>query len=72
VQLVDTDRQEVVMSPTITSLDRIDYDISVAYIALGVARSAFDRCPSAANAEGVDAAEGCVNRLLDERFAAQE
>jgi hypothetical protein len=62
---------EVVMSPTVTSLDQIDYDISVAYIALGVARSSFDRCPSAENARVVDDAESCVNRLLDERFAAQ-
>jgi hypothetical protein len=60
------------MSPTITSLDQIDYDISVAYIALGVARSSYDRCPSGENAEAVDAAERSVNRLLDERFAAQE
>jgi len=59
------------MSPTVTSLDQIDYDISVAYIALGVARSSFDRCPSAENARVVDDAESCVNRLLDERFAAQ-
>ena len=35
------------MSPTVTSLDQIDYDISVAYIALGVARSSYTRCPSA-------------------------
>ena len=60
------------MSPTVTSLDQLDYDISIAYIALGVARSAWDRCPSAANAHAVDEMEGCVNRLLDERFAAQQ
>ena len=59
------------MSPTVTSLDQLDYEISVAYIALGVARSSFDRCPSAENARAVDEAEGSVNRLLDERFAAQ-
>ena len=59
------------MSPTVTSLDQLDYDISVAYIALGVARSSFDRCPSAENSRAVDDAEGCVNRLLDERFVAQ-
>ncbi len=59
------------MSPTVTSLDQIDYDISVAYIALGVARSAWSRCPSSENARAVDEAERCVDRLLDERFAAQ-
>ncbi len=60
------------MSPTVASLDQLDYDISVAYIALGVARSSWDRCPSGENALAVDEAEGCVNRLLDERFAAQQ
>jgi len=60
------------MSPTITSVDEIDLDISVAYIALGVARGSFDRCPSGENASAVAEAEDCVNRLLDERFAAQQ
>jgi hypothetical protein len=59
------------MSPTVTSLDQLDHDISVAYRALGVARRSWDRCPSAQNAHAVDEAESCVNRLLDERFAAQ-
>jgi hypothetical protein len=59
------------MSPTITSLDQIDYDISVAYIALGVARGSYTRCPSAENSRLVDEAESAVDRLLDERFAAQ-
>jgi hypothetical protein len=71
VQGTDTDRQEAVMGPTVTSLDQIDYDISVAYIALGVARSSWDRCPSAENARVVDEAESCVDRLLDERLATQ-
>ena len=60
------------MSPTVTSLDQLDYDIAVAYIALGVARSSWERCPSAANERVVDEAESCVNRLLDDRFAAQQ
>jgi hypothetical protein len=60
------------MSPTVTSLDQLDYDISVAYIALGVARGSFDRCPSAENERAVEEAEGCVDRFLDERFAAQQ
>ena len=59
------------MSPTVTSLDQIDYDISVAYIELGVARSTWQRCPSAQNAHAVDEAENCVNRLLDERIEAR-
>jgi hypothetical protein len=60
------------MSPTVTSLDQLDYDISVAYIALGVARGSYDRCPSGENAEAVDNAERSVDRLLDARFAAQQ
>lgn len=59
------------MSPTITSLDEIDLDVSVAFVALGVARSAFTRCPSGENQRAVDDAENAVNRLLDARLAAQ-
>jgi hypothetical protein len=58
------------MSPTVTSLAQIDTDIAVAYIALGVARSSWQRCPSSENAEAVEAAESCVDRLLDDRLAA--
>jgi hypothetical protein len=72
VQLADAERQEVVMSPTVTSLDQIDYDISVAYIALGVARGSFERCPSSENARAVDEAATRVDRLLDERFVVQQ
>ena len=57
------------MSPTVTGLDRLEYDISVAYIALGVARSSWLRCPSAENAAALEAAERCVDRLLEETFA---
>ena len=60
------------MSPTVTILDQLDCDISVAYLALGLARSSFDRCPSAENEHGVDEAENALNRLLDQRFAAQQ
>ena len=59
------------MSPTVTSLDQIDLDISVAYIALGGVRGLFSRCPSAENQRLVDEAEAEVNRLLDQRFAVQ-
>ena len=60
------------MSPTVTTLDELDLDISVAYIALGVARSAWTRCPSGENERLVGAAEAAVDRLLEERFAAQQ
>ena len=58
------------MSPTITSVDEIDLDISVASIALGVARGAFGRCPSAENARRVADAVAVVDQLLDARLAA--
>jgi hypothetical protein len=58
------------MSPTITSVDEIDLDISVAYIALGGARNAFAHCPSAENERHVAEAVAAVDRLLDARLAA--
>ena len=60
------------MSPTITNLDQIDLEVSVAFVALGVARSAFTRCPSGENQRAVADAESAVNRLLDARLAAQQ
>ena len=59
------------MSPTVTSIDQIDLDISVAYITLGAARHLFEHCPSGENAKSVDNAEDEVNRLLDARLTAQ-
>jgi hypothetical protein len=59
------------MSPTVTSLDEIDLEVSVAFVALGVARTAFTRCPSGDNQRAVDDAENAVNQLLDARLAAQ-
>jgi hypothetical protein len=67
---MDRVAEGIVVSPTITSIDQIDYDISVAYIALGVVRTAFERCPSAENARRVDEASSDVDRLLDARLAA--
>jgi hypothetical protein len=58
------------MSPTITTVDEIDLDISVAYIALGVARNSFGHCPSAENERRVADAVAEVDRLLDARLAA--
>ncbi|MCV2488366.1 hypothetical protein OF117_03245 [Geodermatophilus sp. YIM 151500] len=60
------------MSQAVTSFEQLDLDISVAWIALGVARTAFERCPSAENERRVGEAEGSVDRLLDARFAAQQ
>ena len=60
------------MSPTLTPLDRIDSDISMAAIAFGVARDSFTRCPSSENAGVLDRARAAVDRLLDERLAARD
>ncbi len=60
------------MSPTVFPLEQLDCDISVAFVALGIARRTFDRCPSAENEAAVDEAAACLDRLLDERFAAQQ
>ncbi len=59
------------MSPTVSTLDQLDSDISIAYLALGAARASYTRCPSAGNARLVEEAEDAVDRLLDERLAAQ-
>ncbi len=62
---------EVAMSTTISPLERIDADISIASIALGVARTSFARCPSSENARVLDGAVAAVDRLLDERLAVR-
>jgi hypothetical protein len=59
------------MSPTVTTIDQIDLDISIAFIALGAARHAFTRCPSGENARDIDEAESALNQLLDARLAVQ-
>ncbi len=59
------------MSPTVTTIEEIDLEISVAYIALGGARGVWERCPTADNARRVDEAQAEVDRLLEERFTAQ-
>ncbi len=58
------------MSTTVSPLDRIDSDISIASVALGVALASFARCPSSENARVLDRAMAAVDRLLDERLAA--
>ena len=60
------------MCPILTSCDRLDHEIAVAYIAFGVARSSSVHCPSGENARLVEESEGAVDRLLDERLAAQQ
>ena len=59
------------MSPTGMSLDQIDIDISIAFIALRVARSTHARCPSPENAVLVESAESAVDGLLDARLVAR-
>lgn len=59
------------MSPTVVNLDQLDTDISMAHLALRVARSSRDRSPNAETERLVTDAEGHVNRLLDERFAVR-
>ena len=58
------------MTRTVTSLDDLDLEIAVAYIALGVARSAEAHCPSAENTRRVAEATAAVDALLDQRLAA--
>ena len=52
----------------VTELDRIDTDIAVASVALGLARSGHARCPSGENARALDDAVAAVDRLLDRRL----
>ena len=59
------------MSPSITTIEEIDLEISVAYIRLGGVRGRWERSPAAENARRVDEAQAEVDRLLDERFRAQ-
>jgi hypothetical protein len=60
------------MDPTITCIENLDLEISVAYIALGGARELWTRSPVAENQQRVDEAEAEVNRLLERRLAVQE
>ncbi len=58
------------MTRTATSIEALDLEIAVAYIALGVARSAAAHSPSAENARRLSEAEADVDALLDRRLAA--
>ena len=57
------------MDPSITCIENLDLEISVAYLTLGVVREVWTRCPVAENQQRVDEAEAEVNRLLDRRLA---
>ncbi|MGY1603900.1 hypothetical protein [Geodermatophilus sp. SYSU D00815] len=57
------------MSPTVTTIDQLDLDISLAYLVLGAARSAWAHSPSAENTRRLAEAERDVDALLDERLA---
>jgi hypothetical protein len=59
------------MSPTVTTIDEIDLEISLAYISLGGARSVWNRCPTGENARRVEEAQAEVDRLLELRFTVQ-
>jgi hypothetical protein len=59
------------MSPSVTLIEEIDLEISVAYITLGGVRGVWERCPTAENARRVAEAEAAVDHLLDARLAAQ-
>ena len=60
------------MNPIVTSVDEIDLEISVAYIALGSARGRFHRCPSGENQRRVDEAAAEMDRLLDQRLVLRQ
>ena len=60
------------MSRIVTSVDELDLEISVAYIALGSVRGRFDRCPSAENQRRIDEATADMDRLLDQRLLLRQ
>jgi hypothetical protein len=59
------------MDRSITCIENLDLEISIAYITLGGARELWTRCPVGENQQRVDACEAEVNRLLDRRLAVQ-
>jgi len=60
------------MNRSMTCIENLDLEISIAYLTLGEARDVFTRCPVAENQERVDAAEAQVDLLLDRRLAVQQ
>ena len=61
---------EAAMSTTVSPLERIDADLGLAAVAVGVARGSYARCPSVENARVLDRAAAAVDPQLDERLAA--
>jgi hypothetical protein len=59
------------MDRSITCIENLDLEISIAYITLGGARELWTRGPVGENQQRVDACEAEVNRLLDRRLAVQ-
>jgi len=59
------------MDRSITCIENLDLEISIAYLTLGGAREVWSQCPVVENQQRVDAAEAEVNRLLDQRLAVQ-
>ena len=59
------------MDRSMTCIENLDLELSIAYITLGGAREIWARCPVAENQRRVDAAEAEVNMLLDRRLAVQ-
>ena len=59
------------MDRSMTCIENLDLEISVAYLTLGGARDVWTRSPGAENQRRMDAAEAEVNRLLDRRLAVQ-
>ena len=57
------------MDHSITCIENLDLEISVAYITLGEAREVWTRCPIVENRQRVDEAEAGVNQLLERRLA---
>ena len=57
------------MDRSITCIENLDLEISVAYLTLGGAREVWTRCPVVENQQRVDEAEAEVIRLLDRRLA---
>jgi hypothetical protein len=67
-----TDTVPTTEAPSTAPLDteEIDLAIAVAAVAVGAARRAEERCPSAENAQRVAGAMATVDALLDQRLAA--
>jgi hypothetical protein len=57
---------EAAMSTTVSPLERIDADLGLAAVAVGVARGSYARCPSVENARVLDRAAAGVGGMWGE------